>query len=147
MQSPGHSAEQGPPAFGASAVILRGNAVLLVRRGKAPLAGLWSLPGGRIEPGETAAETAAREVREETGLAARVDGFLQLYDVVVDASTGDADAVYRLAVYYGRAEAGEPVAAGDASEARFVPLGDLGRYTLTIDADRLIAAAAARYGE
>ena len=42
--------------------------LLMVRRGREPGRGLWSLPGGRCEPGETAAETAVREVREETGL-------------------------------------------------------------------------------
>ncbi|PVZ08550.1 NUDIX hydrolase [Actinomycetospora cinnamomea] len=46
--------------------------VLLVRRGRDPEAGRWSLPGGRVEPGETAAEATAREVTEETGLRVAV---------------------------------------------------------------------------
>src|SRR5580692_5437219 len=55
------------PAVGA--VIVRSDAcVLLVRRGRPPLAGSWSLPGGRVEPGETLEQSVVREVREETGL-------------------------------------------------------------------------------
>jgi len=50
--------------------------LLLVQRGRAPSAGLWSLPGGRVEPGETAAEAAAREVTEETGLVVEVHELL-----------------------------------------------------------------------
>jgi len=47
--------------------------LLMIRRGREPGRGLWSLPGGRCEPGETAAETAVREVREETGLEVAAD--------------------------------------------------------------------------
>lgn len=57
----------------ASAVVLRRDGrVLLVQRGRPPLEGAWTLPGGRIEPGETSASAAAREVLEETGIAIAV---------------------------------------------------------------------------
>jgi len=65
--------------------------LLLIRRGNEPHRGLWSLPGGRVEPGETVAEAIVREVREETGLAVsagpvvgrvRIDGAAAVYDVV-----------------------------------------------------------------
>ena len=60
---------KGPwPRAGASAVLFRGEAVLLIERGGGPSEGLWSLPGGSIEAGETAEDAARREVREETGL-------------------------------------------------------------------------------
>jgi 8-oxo-dGTP diphosphatase len=55
--------------------------LLLVRRGHAPSEGLWSIPGGRIEPGETAAQAAAREVREETGLIVEVGRLLQTIEL------------------------------------------------------------------
>jgi mutator protein MutT len=60
------------PRCAASAAIFRGSTVLLVQRGKGALKGLWSLPGGHIEPGETARAAAVREVREETGVEARI---------------------------------------------------------------------------
>jgi ADP-ribose pyrophosphatase YjhB (NUDIX family) len=66
----------------AGAVVLRQDgAVLLVRRGRPPAAGTWSLPGGRIEPGESPSEAAVREVREETGLAVRALGLLEIVRV------------------------------------------------------------------
>ena len=55
--------------------------LLLIRRGRAPSAGLWSVPGGRVEPGESAAEAAAREVREETGLDVRVGALLATVEI------------------------------------------------------------------
>src|SRR4051794_30531839 len=58
------------PAVGV--VCLRGDEVLLIRRGKPPLQGAWSLPGGRIELGERAADAALRELSEETGVQAEL---------------------------------------------------------------------------
>jgi ADP-ribose pyrophosphatase YjhB (NUDIX family) len=60
--------------YGVSVCVVEGSRVLLALRGQAPFAGAWSLPGGRIEPGETPAEAAVREVMEETGLAVDLVG-------------------------------------------------------------------------
>jgi 8-oxo-dGTP diphosphatase len=62
-------------AEGVSALIVRDGRVLMVRRGKEPFEGYWSLPGGRVEPGETPQEAVRREVREETGLEVEVGDF------------------------------------------------------------------------
>ena len=70
------------PKCAASIAVFRGNEVLLVERAKPPRAGLWSLPGGHIEPGETASAAAAREVLEETGIAATIAGLLDVQDVL-----------------------------------------------------------------
>src|SRR6476660_5412765 len=56
------------PIVGVGAVIWRGDAVLLIRRGQPPRVGQWSLPGGAQHLGETLAEAVSREVHEETGL-------------------------------------------------------------------------------
>jgi 8-oxo-dGTP diphosphatase len=56
------------PELAVGAVVVHAGCLLLVRRGSPPAAGLWSVPGGRVEPGETLTEAVAREVREETSL-------------------------------------------------------------------------------
>jgi ADP-ribose pyrophosphatase YjhB (NUDIX family) len=135
---------RGWPRAAASAAIFRGDSVLLVERGSGPSAGAWSLPGGHIEPGETAAAAALREVREETGLAVELVGLADVRDVVRRDSTGALLAHYLIAVYYGRWREGEPVAGSDSRTARFVPLDEIDRYPLTEGTARIIRNAASR---
>ncbi|WP_292028112.1 NUDIX hydrolase [Brevundimonas sp. UBA2416] len=99
-------------------VCLRGDDVLLIRRGTPPRQGDWSLPGGRIEPGERAVDAALRELREETGVEAEITGLID----VVDGLFPEAGRHYVLIDYAARWLAGEPVAGDDAIEARFVAL-------------------------
>ena len=68
------------PVAGAGIVVFRGEEVLLIRRGKPPYEGEWSLPGGKIEYGETAAEAALRELAEETGARAEHVTILKAMD-------------------------------------------------------------------
>jgi 8-oxo-dGTP diphosphatase len=105
--------------------------VLLVERGKGLLQGLWSLPGGHIEPGEAARDAALREVVEETGVTAAIDGLIDVHDVIRRDSDGSLAAHYMLAVFFGRWLAGEPLARGDAAAARFVPIEAIGELPLT----------------
>jgi 8-oxo-dGTP diphosphatase len=119
------------PKAAASAAIVRGDAVLLVQRGKGARAGTWSFPGGHIEPGETAADAAWREVREETGLDVEIVELVGVRDVVLRDGNGSLQAHYLLAVYAARWRGGEPLAASDTRDARFVALEDLHRYDLT----------------
>lgn len=128
---------------GASAVILRGDRVLLVERGRAPAMGLWSFPGGHVEPGETALRAALREVREETGLDVAILGLLTRHELTAPEPEGQGERRYDIAVYYGVAaeDAGGPVAGGDACAARFVSLDEVHGYRLTDGATELIARA------
>jgi 8-oxo-dGTP diphosphatase len=101
--------------------------LLLIRRGQEPSRGLWSLPGGRVERGETAAEAVVREVREETGLAVRagepvgqvrIPAGAVLYDVVDFTCTlVDPHA--------------EPVAGDDAEAVTFADAAALDRLACT----------------
>jgi len=138
--------EQPPtwPRGAASAAIFRGGEVLLIERGKGgPFQGLWSLPGGRIEPGEPVRAAALREVGEETGVVAELVGVLDVHDVIRRHPTGDLASHYLLAVFYGRWVSGEPVAGDDATAARFVPLDAVHELRMTDGAEDLVRRAAA----
>lgn len=104
------------PAVGV--VCLRGDEVLLIRRGTSPRMGEWSLPGGRIEPGERAIDAALRELREETGVEARILGLI----AVVDGIFPEAGLHYVLIDYVAEWISGEPVAGDDAAEAVFMSI-------------------------
>jgi 8-oxo-dGTP diphosphatase len=89
--------------------------MLLILRGHEPGKGLWSVPGGRIEPGETDEEAVIREVREETGLAVTCGPLLGAVD-----RPGLAGAVIEIRDYYAFVTAGEVAAGDDAADARWV---------------------------
>ncbi|KUO58816.1 MAG: hypothetical protein APF80_14780 [Alphaproteobacteria bacterium BRH_c36] len=132
---------------GASMAVFQDGTVLLVRRSRPPLAGLWSLPGGSLEDGETAAQAALREVREETGVRALIAGRLGIH-VARFTSPGSWEsqplAAVEIEVFYGTTPSRQsPVAADDADAAAWVPLDALDGYDLTCGATGLILAAAA----
>jgi len=110
------------PVPGAGMVVFRGDDVLLIRRGKPPYEGQWSLPGGKIEYGETAAEAALRELAEETGTTARIIGLIDVIDSIGLREAGEpGDWHYLLVDFAGVWTGGEPVAADDVTEAAFFP--------------------------
>ncbi len=125
------------PAVGI--VCLRGDEVLLIRRGTPPRQGEWSLPGGRIESGERAMDAALRELREETGVEAEITGLID----VVDGLFPEAARHYVLIDYAARWLAGEPVAGDDATEARFVALDQVESLVDWAETLRVIRMAAA----
>lgn len=113
------------PEVCVGAVVVDDDELLLVRRGNAPAAGMWSVPGGRVEPGETLAEAALRELEEETGVEGvcgpllgwveRIDG--EHHHVILDFTVTVLDRQ-------------EPVAGDDALEAAWVPLGEVAELPL-----------------
>jgi ADP-ribose pyrophosphatase YjhB (NUDIX family) len=131
------------PRAAACAAIFRDGRVLIVERGKGAPPGTWSLPGGHIEPGETARAAALREVKEETGVDADILGLADVHDVVLREADGHLKAHYLLAVFHGRWVGGEPVGASDTRDARFVAVESLDNYTLTDGVLALIARAIA----
>ena len=128
------------PVAAVGVVCLRGDAVLLIRRGRPPREGEWSLPGGRIEPGERLVDTALRELREETGVEAEITGLLDVVDGIF-ASEGRH---YVLIDYAARWLSGEPVAGDDAADARFVPLDRVDQLVDWDETRRVIRLAAGR---
>ncbi len=124
------------PAVGV--VCLRGDEVLLIRRGKPPREGEWSLPGGRVKWGESTQDAALRELREETGVEAELTSLLAVVDGVFPA----ADKHYVLVDYSARWLSGEPRAGDDATDARFVPVSKIGGLGLWSETVRIIRMAA-----
>ena len=108
-----------------SVALVRGDRLLLVRRGRAPSLGRYAFPGGRVEPGETAEKAARRELFEETGLVA---GTLTLHrEYLIGGEAHDKPVSFRLQVFAGLYEGGEPTAGDDADEAGWHSLADMER--------------------
>ncbi len=113
------------PIAAVIAVVLRGPEVLLVRRINPPDAGLWGFPGGKIEPGETLAQAALRELTEETGVMATAGAVIDALDVLDRDAAGVLRHHYILVAVACEWQAGEPVAADDASHAAWFTLASL----------------------
>ena len=136
------------PRPGVSAAVFRGGRVLIVERSKPPLTGLWSLPGGHIEPGEPARDAALREIKEETGIDAQLKGVADVVDVILRHDDGTLRAHYVLTVFYGIWLAGEAKAASDCAKAQWIEPARLHQLPLTegaaatiIKAQRLLDAS------
>jgi len=103
----------------------------MVERGREPLKGYWSLPGGVLHPGELLQDGLRREVREETGIEVKPLGVGEVFERLLRDRRGRLEYHYVLIDYLCRATGGRVRAADDASSARWVPLADLDRYRIT----------------
>jgi 8-oxo-dGTP diphosphatase len=132
------------PWVGVGVVTWRGDQLLLIRRGKAPRLGQWSLPGGAQSVGETVFETAAREMREETGLTVTPTGIITVVDAITPDETGRVHYHYTLVEVSAECPDGDPVCADDALEARWVDVEEAGRLVPWDETRRVIALSAAQ---
>jgi 8-oxo-dGTP diphosphatase len=123
------------PVLTADAIWIARGRVLLVRRARAPFRGHWALPGGFVELRETVEEAVVRELREETGLTARVDRLVGVYS----GPDRDPRKPTTSVAFLMRGRLRTPRPADDAAEAAWRPLGDA--RGLAFDHDRMVADA------
>jgi ADP-ribose pyrophosphatase YjhB (NUDIX family) len=117
--------------------------VVLVKRRFEPLAGQWSLPGGRLELGETLEAGLAREMLEETGLDVEVGPVVDVFDRILLDPERKVRYHYVLIDYLCRPIGGALAHGSDVAAAELVDTGDLGRYRLTPKATSVIEKAVA----
>lgn len=130
------------PTAAVGVVCLKDAEVLLIRRGRPPRVGEWSLPGGRVEWGETARAAALRELYEETGVEAEIIALIDVVDGLFDTDKGpELGRHYLLVDFVARWRTGEPRAGDDAMEARFFTLDEARRLGLWFETLRVIEQA------
>ncbi len=119
------------PILGVGAIILDGDSILLVERGREPLKGYWSLPGGMLETGETLHEGVKREILEETGLVIHPLQIAEVFERIMRDAEGRAEYHYVLIDYLCVVTGGELAAGDDVSRTEWVLRKDLPGVRLT----------------
>jgi 8-oxo-dGTP diphosphatase len=112
-------------------LILRKDAILLVERGKQPLKGYWSLPGGVLELGEQLGAAIVREVKEETGLDVQPVNVVEIFERIMRDKAGKPEYHYVLVDYFCKVTGGDLVAGDDSSKAEWIRRKDLASLKLT----------------
>lgn len=129
------------PVVGVGAVIVDGGRVVLVRRRYEPLAGHWSLPGGKLELGETLTDGIAREVFEETGLLVDVGPVVEVFDRITRDDEGRVQYHFVLVDFLCRRRGGVLLAGSDVDDVALADPADLEAFALSPKATEVIVAA------
>jgi 8-oxo-dGTP diphosphatase len=129
------------PILAASVAVFRDGRVLLARRAKAPLEGLYSLPGGVVEIGETMREAALRELMEEVGVFAHIECFNDHLESVVRGPDG-VQSHYVIASFAARWISGEPRTSLEADEVAWVRVEEIAHLATTPGLPGIVARAA-----
>ena len=119
------------PELAVSAAIFRDGRLLLVRRAGAPSMGLWTLPGGRVEVGETLVEAIQREVMEETTLSIHVVGLAGYREVILKEVVGDRGRHFVILPFATRYVSGDVTLNDELGDARWVEIDEIGDLPTT----------------
>lgn len=119
------------PIVGVGALIFNRDKILLVERGREPLRGYWSIPGGVLETGETLEQAVCREVREETGLAVKPLSIIEVFERIIRDPRGVPEYHYVLIDYLCRVIGGSLSAADDVNQVAWVRRSLLPNYKIT----------------
>lgn len=119
------------PVLGVGALIFRGDSILIAQRGKQPLMGWWSLPGGAVETGERLADAIKREVREETGLEIQPVEVLEIFERIMPDAGGAAEYHYVLIDYICEIVSGAEQPGDDVCKLEWARREDLRSYQIT----------------
>lgn len=119
------------PVLAVGAIVLEKGQMVLVKRDHEPALGQWSLPGGRVEWGETLEEAVAREVREECGIDVDLEGLAGIAERILPDDDGTVLWHFVIHDFWARPRSRDLKAGDDVSDARWVNVKDLGDYTLT----------------
>ena len=119
------------PRVGVGTVVLDGDRVILVKRGRRPAEGKWSIPGGLVDLGESTEAAARREVLEECGIHVRLAGLAGVVERVIRDPDGRVRYHYVLVDYVAHPETRTLRPGSDAAAARWVPIVEVSRYDTT----------------
>jgi len=114
--------------------------VLLVERGREPLAGYWSLPGGVVETGERLEDALIREVFEETGLRVTADSIATVFERIMPDLSGTCEYHYVLVDFYCNIIGGNPRPGDDSAQVAWFPIGSLSGLLMTEGTREVIEA-------
>ena len=134
------------PVLAASVAVIRDGRILLAARGKPPSEGLFSLPGGMVELGETLAEAALRELREEVGVEAKLIGFVAPVEVIERDPEGRVRLHMVVAAHAVRWVSGEPQTGPEARDVRWVTHAEIDSLPTTPGLAAVLARAFALVG-
>ena len=119
------------PLVGVGALLFRRGRILMAQRGKEPLKGWWSLPGGALETGELLADAVRREVREETGLEVEPLRIFEVFERILRDAVGAVEYHYVLVDYVCRVTGGELFPGDDVCAVEWVRREELGAMQIT----------------
>lgn len=132
------------PLLGVGAIVFADEKILLVERGKPPLEGLWSLPGGLVETGERLEDAAAREVFEETGLRIAVESLATVFERIMPDAGGRPEYHYVLVDFYCTLLGGDLRPGDDSRRAGWFELPALASLPMTAGTREVIETCCSR---